>query len=460
MTSLKVHLSTWLSTEIEAISQARTKFCTSAESFSRAKILTFERCVVFLLNSPRRSLGVEMVEFFDGLKALDELCSVSAWVQARQQIRAVVFVYLNMRLCEAYEEWQQVYSAADPLDVFGFHRLLGVDGTTLYLPQTEALAQHFGVQPNGKKDIVMARAVACHDVRTNLCYHSHLGGINQGEEVPLPQWIQTSRAEDIWIYDRGFPSYWLFWVHMQQQGHFLARMPATFGCVKDFIASGKAEDHVHYHPPKGTADSFKKNDTELPDSLPAIPLRLIRVELSSGETEVLATSLFDRELYPAEAFAELYHQRWKVETFFDRLKNKLNLELFSGHLPIVIEQDFFASILLANILEICLQAAEQQLTQEPDQPQTLPQDAPEEHKQTQPPGYQYKINANIAVGILKNRLTMVILGQQDDTGLDLILQIMGQFRVPIRPHRSRPRTRRARKFKGRHQREQNYKRAV
>ncbi|MEM9984742.1 MAG: hypothetical protein AAF804_06575, partial [Bacteroidota bacterium] len=72
MTSLKVHLSRWLSTEIDSISQSRTKFCTTAESFSRAKTLTFKRCVLFLLNSPRRSLGVEMVEFFDGLKALDE----------------------------------------------------------------------------------------------------------------------------------------------------------------------------------------------------------------------------------------------------------------------------------------------------------------------------------------------------------------------------------------------------
>lgn len=459
MTSLKVHLSTWLSTEIDSISQSRAKFCTTAESFSRAKTLTFERCVVFLLNSPRRSLGVEMVEFFEGLQALDELCSVSAWVQARQQIRAVVFVYLNMRLCEAYEQWEGG-AWANPQDVFGSHRLLGVDGTTLYLPQTQALAQHFGVQPNGVKDIVMARAVACYDVRSRLCYHSHLGGINEGEQVPLPQWLETSRAEDIWIYDRGFPSYWLFWFHMQQKGNFLARMPTTFGCVKDFIASGKAEDHVQYHPPKGTVDSFKKNDTELPDSLPAIPLRLIRVELSSGETEVLATSLFDQARYPATAFEELYHQRWKVETFFDRLKNKLNLELFSGHLPIVIEQDFFASILLANILEIRLQAAQQQLTQEPEQPQNLTNDAPEEQKQAHPPSYQYKINANVAVGILKNRLTRVILGQQDDIDLNLILQIMLQFRVPIRPNRSRPRTRRMRKLKGRNQREQNYKRDV
>ena len=149
---------------------------------------------------------------------------------------------------------------------------------------------------------------------------------------------------------------WLFWLHMQQKGNFLARMSTVFGCVKEFIASGKKPKIKSGIIRHKLHESLlkKKNDTELPDSLPPIPLRLIRVELS-GETEVLATSLLDEQRYPAEAFGQLYHQRWKVETFFDRLKNKINLELFSGHLPIVIEQDFFASILLANILEICIQ---------------------------------------------------------------------------------------------------------
>ena len=126
-----------------------------------------------------------MVNFFDGLQSLDQLCTVSAWVQARQQIRAVVFAYLNTRLCEAYEQWREA-TPTDPSNVFGAHRLLGVDGTTLYLPQTKALREHFGIQTNGRKDIAMARAVACYDVRSNLCYHSHLGGINEGRKFLCP----------------------------------------------------------------------------------------------------------------------------------------------------------------------------------------------------------------------------------------------------------------------------------
>ena len=42
-------------------------------------------------------------------------------------------------------------------------------------------------------------------------------------------------------------------------------------------------------------------------------LRLIRVELESGEIEVLITSLTDEQKFPYEIFMDLYHKRWLVE---------------------------------------------------------------------------------------------------------------------------------------------------
>ncbi len=42
-------------------------------------------------------------------------------------------------------------------------------------------------------------------------------------------------------------------------------------------------------------------------------LRLVRVEPDSGETEILITSLIEKEEHPNEIFDELYHLRWPVE---------------------------------------------------------------------------------------------------------------------------------------------------
>jgi hypothetical protein len=452
MSSLNIQLLNWLRTEFQAVSSSPTAFCTAEGCFTRPKTLTFERCLMFLLNSPHRSLGVELVEFFDSCGSLDKLCSVSAWVQARQKISPEVFIHLNRALCQAYKGWQPANSKKVP-EAFRSHCLRAVDGSTLYLPQTPKLAQYFGVQGNGKKDVAMARVVACHDVGTNLCYHSHLDRIDQGEEVPLPAWLAESSEEDIWIYDRGFPSYWLFWLHTQFPGNFVARMPSNFGCFDAFIASGKQEEQILLKPHKNVGKSFANAHMALPEQLPEIPIRLIRVELPSGEIEVLATSLLDTQQYPAAAFAKLYHLRWGVETFFDRLKNKLNLELFSGHLPIVIEQDFFASIFLANILEICLQAAQEHQASN-HQPASTGKKPPESNC------YEYKPNANVALGILKQRLVAILLREDPSIDFDQMINLMARFVIPIRPQRTNPRSRRTRRAKGRNQCEQNYKRAV
>ncbi len=42
-------------------------------------------------------------------------------------------------------------------------------------------------------------------------------------------------------------------------------------------------------------------------------VRLGRVRLTGGETEVLATSVLDAERIPARPFAQLYHKRRGVE---------------------------------------------------------------------------------------------------------------------------------------------------
>lgn len=82
-----------------------------------------------------------------------------------------------------------------------------------------------------------------------------------------------------------------------------------------------------------------------------LSLRLIKVVLSTGRIEVLATSLIDSQAYPAQAFAELYHARWNIEEAFKVLKHRLYLEQFTGELPESIRQDIHAKIFTANLAQ-------------------------------------------------------------------------------------------------------------
>ena len=48
-----------------------------------------------------------------------------------------------------------------------------------------------------------------------------------------------------------------------------------------------------------------------------LKVRLVRVRLSTGEWEVLVTSLLDEARYPNAEFLALYGKRWGIETFTD-----------------------------------------------------------------------------------------------------------------------------------------------
>lgn len=61
------------------------------------------------------------------------------------------------------------------------------------------------------------------------------------------------------------------------------------------------------------------------------------------------TNLFDTVLFPASSFGDLYHQRWRIEEAFKRLKHRLNIEHVSGLSQQAVVQDVGARIITDNL---------------------------------------------------------------------------------------------------------------
>ena len=79
-----------------------------------------------------------------------------------------------------------------------------------------------------------------------------------------------------------------------------------------------------------------------------LKVRIVKVKLKTGETEILATNLNKNE-FTKEELKELYAKRWTIETGYDKLKNFIALEEFSGIRKEIIEQDFYAGIFMYNL---------------------------------------------------------------------------------------------------------------
>jgi hypothetical protein len=68
--------------------------------------------------------------------------------------------------------------------------------------------------------------------------------------------------------------------------------------------------------------------------------------------------------YGIKRFKKLYFKRWPIETEYAEVKNKLEVESFSGILVENIRQDFYAAMTLANIAGDLYKEAQEEVEEE------------------------------------------------------------------------------------------------
>ena len=151
-----------------------------------------------------------------------------------------------------------------------------------------------------------------------------------------------------------------------------------------------------------------------------IKVRLVRVDLPSGEIEILMTTLLDSQIYPSSMFKELYFRRWGIETFYDELKNKLKVEFFTGYSKSTIMQDFFCAIFISNLQSVIVNSLQDELK--------------ERNQNTR---LNYKINTNLSYGFLKNRVLELLIKEVPlESVFNELESIFLQNTIPIRENRN------------------------
>ncbi len=90
-------------------------------------------------------------------------------------------------------------------------------------------------------------------------------------------------------------------------------------------------------------------------------VRVIVVKLPDGSNEFLATNLFD-ETIAKDMFRELYFYRWPVETKYQELKSRFQLEEFNGATKTAVYQEFYINLLLSNLSSLIKNNADDMIT--------------------------------------------------------------------------------------------------
>ena len=365
------------------------------------------------MNLVKGSLQDELDQFFSEIN--DEDCDFrhvtkSAFCQARQKISHKAFIELNDHMTEQF--FQSKTSRWHGL------RLLGIDGSTFRLPKTEAIADYFGRQEQGPP---LARVSFCTDTASGVALDTIVMPYTTGEREMAIAHLKKTMANDLILYDRGYHGFFMFALHRDQKRDFCMRMPLDqYTAITEFIDSGSVDALITIEP----TGEAKKQCKDLHLSKKPLVLRAIRIELSTGETEVLVTSLLDHNQYPTHEFQALYHQRWSVEESIKQKKCPLEIENFTGLSVEVVLQDIYAKIFMYNLVAIA---------------RTISQKTVDEYCKGRK--HRYKVNATQALSKAKDVLIRIALlsTQKAKILVGKFLDILAKSIEPIREGRSYPR---------------------
>ena len=386
----------------------------SASDFTRSRLLPFQRLFLYFINLPKGSYQDELEHFFKALFRLDvpiRFVSKMALSLARKKLKYSAFIELNRHLIDFFYKYFK-----NSKKWYGFH-LLAIDGSTLKLFKFKDIRDHFGtMKPNNGPEVTMARVSQLFDVLNKVTIDAIISAYQIGERELLRQHMLNLMPNALVLLDRGYPAYWIFNLILSRGGNFCARISRQWKIVQDFIESGAKEAIVDLHA------SFQSRNECLNMGLDVMPLnlRLIRVELDSGEIEVLITSLTDEKKYPQEIFKELYHKRWPVEVDYLFMKERLQIGNFSGKSALSVYQDFHSRVLSKNLIWVLASPA-----------QDVVKDESEDNK------YEHQINMTQAISKSKDTL-FLLFERPRDMIVQLIQKIHAIFIAstePIRPGR-------------------------
>jgi hypothetical protein len=381
------------------------------KAFTRERKLALPQLVKFLLNLRKGANQDELDRFFEVLceQPLADSVSKSALTQARAKLRAEAFAELSGVLVDAAMQ-------ALPMRRWHGFRLLAVDGSSFLLPKVPVIVAAFGqtgeVTPQ-------ARFSRLYDVLNRLVVAADVEPQSVGERVLAGEYLPSTRADDLLLYDRGYPAFWLFAAHAVENRHFCARVPRAFCAEVQAFAAGTARSSVMSLAP---GDEARRQCRAFGLPTAALPLRLIRVRLKGGEEEILITSLLDEDAFPSHLFKHLYHLRWGIEEGYKKEKCWAEVENFSGRTVHALKQDVLAKVLTLNLTAILVWVA-----------QWMTKRLYQERRR------DYQVNFANALSKMKDNVVRLLALETAPDLLERIVCAMALEVEAIRPDRSFPR---------------------
>jgi hypothetical protein len=270
--------------------------------------------------------------------------STSAYCQARRRLPLAVAQGVLRATAQAFQQevGEQGRWRGYLVNLF--------DGSTLRLPASQELTEHYGVATNqhGASHWPIMRLVAGFDLYSGVVNDVTEGPYRKSEHALAVRLIRSLGAGYLHVGDANFGVYHLVQVSHGSGGEALLRLSIKHArhLAASSIHSGMDSDVVWSPSPQDHCEP------DLPT--PAIAGRLIYVRLTrDGFRPIdlyLFTTLVDRDQFPMADLVALYGERWNVELDLRHVKTTLQMEQLDGQSVDIVGKELILGLVAYNLL--------------------------------------------------------------------------------------------------------------
>ena len=328
--------------------------------------MTQKEYTAFILSQRSCTSYNETIRFFT-IWLKNDFKTISSQGIGKQRMFIDPKVFIDMYECFIDE----LYSKFSGFSKFQGYIIGACDGSIVDLPNVTLTREEFPVGDENllKEKRIRARVSCILDVHSKHILTAKIVETTVNEIDLAIEHLENLRqrldiTKLITIYDRGYPSIELMTKIIDLNSKFLIRLPKNVFIHQ--IKQMKSNDEIiQINMINSRLNNFDdENLKEKARKMGRLEIRIALVDIGKDEPEILATNLTPEE-FPTEDLKELYKKRWTVETGFDRLKNLIEIEDFSGIRRPIIEQDFYAHLFVYNLAMTIKNHAENNITRTP-----------------------------------------------------------------------------------------------
>lgn len=345
-------------------------FRMSKKDFTRNRKFSFFDNVMLILQCGKCSLQSSIDMYLNTRKEYNMEYSKQAFSKGRRRIKAEAFKALMDASVQGFYEDKRY-------NTFNGYLLLSIDGSDYNLPNTPDLLETFGSEPFKHGLQAQAQTSCLYDVLNGVVLDAEIQPYSASERAlaltHLKKFRENMDEKAIILMDRGYPSFDLMYNIDELKLNYLMRCN-KHNFLKE-IRDTKTDDE---------AVCIERNGKEL-------TVRVVTLKINDKDYTFI-TNLTDKNI-TATVIAELYTKRWNIETLYKQLKNKMEVENFTGLDELCIKQDFYATMVLLNMAASAIFDSQIKLDKT---------NAKKELTRT------YKINHTYAISELKMRLIKMV----------------------------------------------------